>query len=150
MLRTAVHEARDRGSLVTLLYVDLDRFKPVNDDYGHEIGDALLAAVGERLRACTRARDVVARLGGDEFAVLVTANVGDNLERVQARIGEAFIQPFVLDGRRVCLGASVGRAVYPHDADDADALLRHADAAMFESKRARPDGDLLRLPGAAA
>ncbi|MGH2866065.1 MAG: diguanylate cyclase domain-containing protein [Solirubrobacteraceae bacterium] len=147
MLRTAVHEARDRASLVALFYVDLDRFKPVNDEFGHEIGDALLTAVGERLRACTRAGDVVARLGGDEFAVLVTAKVDDNLARVQERIEEAFGQPFVLGGRRVCLGASVGRAVYPHDADDADSLLRHADAAMFESKRARPAGDLVRLPG---
>jgi diguanylate cyclase (GGDEF)-like protein len=150
MAHTAVHEAHERGSLVTLFYVDLDRFKPVNDEYGHEIGDALLAAVGERLRACTRATDVVARLGGDEFAILVAASVGDNLDRVQGRIEGAFEQPFVLGGRRVCLGASVGRAVYPHDASDAAALLRHADAAMFESKRARPEGDLLRLPGAAA
>jgi diguanylate cyclase (GGDEF)-like protein len=150
MAHTAVHEAGERGSLVTLFYVDLDRFKPVNDEYGHEIGDALLAAVGERLRACTRASDAVARLGGDEFAILVTASVGDNLDRVQARIEGAFVQPFVLGGRRVCLGASVGRAVYPRDASDADALLRHADAAMFESKRARPDGELLRLPGAVA
>ncbi|MGI9185037.1 MAG: diguanylate cyclase domain-containing protein [Solirubrobacteraceae bacterium] len=149
-LRTAVREARDRGSLVTLFYVDLDRFKPVNDGYGHEIGDALLTAVGERLRACTRAGDVVARLGGDEFAVLVTARVGDDLDCTEARIEEAFVSPFVLDGRRLGLGASVGRAVYPHDAEDADALLRHADAAMFESKRARPAGDLLRVPGAAA
>ncbi|MGB9186304.1 MAG: sensor domain-containing diguanylate cyclase [Solirubrobacteraceae bacterium] len=148
MLRTAVLEAHDQSSLVTLFYVDLDRFKPVNDEFGHEIGDALLSAVGERLRACTRARDVVARLGGDEFAVLVTAGVGDNLDRVHARIEEAFVPPFVLGGRQIRLGASVGRAVYPRDAADADALLRHADAAMFESKRGRPDGDVLRLPGA--
>ena len=137
VLRNAVQNARERGSGVTLFYIDLDSFKPVNDEHGHEIGDALLTAVGERLRACTRDSDVVARLGGDEFAVLVTAEDEDGLERVPGRLQEAFTEPFVLGGCRVALGASVGRAVYPLDAEDADALLRCADTAMFEAKRRR-------------
>ena len=136
-LRSAVHVARERSELVTVFYLDLDRFKPVNDEYGHEVGDALLAAVGQRLIACTRARDVVARLGGDEFAVLLTAQDTVDLNRMARRIREAFAQSFSIDGHALRLGVSVGRSIYPLDAGDADSLLRLADAAMFEAKRSR-------------
>jgi diguanylate cyclase (GGDEF)-like protein len=136
-LRSAVHDARERGEDVSLFYVDLDQFKPVNDEFGHEAGDELLAAAGERLRGCARAADVVARLGGDEFAILVSAQHADDLLRVPERIEHAFSRPFDIAGHSIRLGASVGRAVFPTDAGDAEALLRVADSAMFEAKRAR-------------
>ncbi len=136
-LRDAVHSAGERSELVTLFYLDLDRFKPVNDEYGHDVGDALLAAVGRRLKSCTRAGDGVARLGGDEFAVLLTAQAAPDLERMARRISEVFAQPFSVAGQSLALGVSVGRSIYPLDADNADALLRRADAAMFEAKRSR-------------
>ncbi|HET8979114.1 MAG TPA: diguanylate cyclase [Solirubrobacteraceae bacterium] len=134
-VRTAVARARDTAESGALLYVDLDRFKPVNDELGHEAGDELLVAVAERLRGCTRAGDVVARLGGDEFAVLLAAAEPGDVERVSERIVAGFREPFAVTGHRLRLGASIGRSVYPLDADDADALLRRADAAMFAQKR---------------
>jgi diguanylate cyclase (GGDEF)-like protein len=136
-LRGAVAQARGRSETVTLFYVDLDGFKPVNDGYGHEVGDQVLVHVGDRLRACVRGSDTVARLGGDEFAVLIEGGApAEAVEALTQRLLDAFAAPFKCAGQRVTLGASLGRAVFPHDADDAEALLRLADAAMFEAKRA--------------
>jgi diguanylate cyclase (GGDEF)-like protein len=129
-LRRAIHQAL----AVTLFYVDLDNFKPVNDELGHEMGDRLLMAVADRLNGCTRAHDTVARLGGDEFAVLIaeqdTGGIAD-------RLAQAFDDPFVIDGHTLTIGASIGSAHYPDAAETAEGLLRLADAAMFEVKRAR-------------
>jgi diguanylate cyclase (GGDEF)-like protein len=138
-LRGAVHDARDARQDVSLFYIDLDRFKPVNDEYGHEIGDQILAAVGARLKGCARATDVVARLGGDEFAILVAAQSADDLVNLPDRIQAAFRRPFRVAGHEIRLGASVGRSVFPSDGEDPEALLRHADAAMFKAKRRRHD-----------
>jgi diguanylate cyclase (GGDEF)-like protein len=150
-LRSAVHDARESGADVSLVYLDLDRFKPVNDDYGHEVGDALLAAVADRLRTCTRSTDVVARLGGDEFAVLVTAQSAEAVTLLPDRIRSAFTAPFEIDTLRIELGASVGRAAYPADAEDAESLLRVADAAMFAAKRSRRTSPArVSAPGVAA
>jgi diguanylate cyclase (GGDEF)-like protein len=135
-LRRAVHGARERSDPAALFYVDLDRFKPVNDEFGHETGDELLVAVARRLTSCTRATDVVARLGGDEFAVLLVDATHDDIENVAGRITDSFREPFAVAGHRLTLGVSVGRSLYPLDAEDADGLLRRADAAMFASKRA--------------
>jgi diguanylate cyclase (GGDEF)-like protein len=115
----------------TLFYIDLDDFEPVNDELGHEMGDRLLMAVADRLRAGTRAQDVVARLGGDEFAVLVA---GHDDGAIAARLARAFDDPFVLDGHVLRIGASIGTATAPADPD---ALLRAADEAMFAVKRQR-------------
>jgi diguanylate cyclase (GGDEF)-like protein len=134
-LRTAVHEARERREEVSLFYIDLDCFKPVNDEYGHEVGDELLADVGQRLKGCARATDIVARLGGDEFAILVAAESAGDLARMPERIDSAFKHPFRVGGHEIRLKASVGRSVFPAHAGDAESLLRHADAAMFEAKR---------------
>ena len=136
-LRKAVNRARQQSSLVTVFYLDLDGFKPVNDEFGHEMGDRLLTAVGGRLSSCTRASDVVARLGGDEFAVLIAgaASTAD-VDLVAERLSAAFSHPFSIDGHELTLTASAGRACFPDDADSADALLRRADASMFEAKRA--------------
>jgi diguanylate cyclase (GGDEF)-like protein len=136
-LRSALHQARERSATVTLLYLDLDGFKPVNDEHGHDAGDELLVEFAERVKSCTRAGDIVARLGGDEFAVLLSTSTGADVERLAERIGAAVAQPFEVAGRPVGIGVSMGRAVYPSDADDADGLLRNADAAMFAVKRAR-------------
>jgi diguanylate cyclase (GGDEF)-like protein len=134
-LRDAVGRARTSSERGALFYVDLDRFKPVNDEFGHETGDALLVAVAERLRRCTRESDVVARLGGDEFAVLLVDAGDRDIERVSQRILAAFEEPFVIHRHRLGLGVSMGRTEYPFEAEDADGLLRRADAAMFADKR---------------
>jgi diguanylate cyclase (GGDEF)-like protein len=136
-LRSAVQRARERSGSATLFYLDLDRFKPVNDQHGHDAGDELLVEFATRLKRCTRDEDVVARLGGDEFAVLLSTPSADDVEKLFTRIAAAVAEPFRIGGRTVAVGVSVGRAVYPLDADDADGLLRTADAAMFQVKRSR-------------
>jgi diguanylate cyclase (GGDEF)-like protein len=135
-LRGAIARAREQIQPVTLLYLDLDGFKPVNDEFGHDVGDQLLVAVAKRMNSCTRGEDTVARLGGDEFAVLISSRTAPaDAEEVSDRLGAALTRPFVIDGHQLHLGASIGRAVFPIDADDADGLLRAADAAMFGVKR---------------
>lgn len=136
VLRNAVNQARQRGESVTIFYIDLDDFKPVNDAHGHDIGDRVLSAVGKRLEASTRGADVVARLGGDEFAVLISAPTApEDATSVLHRLEAAFRDPFTVEGHAFRLKASIGRAVFPDDADSADGLLRHADRLMFEAKR---------------
>jgi diguanylate cyclase (GGDEF)-like protein len=135
-LRDAISRGREHIQPVTLLYLDLDGFKPVNDEFGHDVGDQLLVAVAKRLASCTRSEDMVARLGGDEFAVLIASQTAPlDAEDVSDRLAAALTRPFVIDGHQLHLGASIGRAVFPIDADDADGLLRAADAAMFGVKR---------------
>jgi diguanylate cyclase (GGDEF)-like protein len=135
-LSWALERARQDARAVTLLYMDLDGFKPVNDEFGHDVGDQLLVAVAKRLAACTRAEDTAARLGGDEFAVLIDAHTApDDADEVSERIARALAEPFMIEGHHLQLAASIGRAVFPIDADDPDGLLRAADAAMFAIKR---------------
>ncbi len=121
---------------VTVLFLDLDEFKSVNDTLGHAAGDRMLVSVAERLRRATRAYDTVARLGGDEFAVLLEATQdADEAMQVVERIREVLRGPLVLDGRTMLLSASIGVAHAVHG-DDADTLLRNADVAMYEAKEA--------------
>jgi diguanylate cyclase (GGDEF)-like protein len=121
---------RDQES-VTVLFLDLDRFKLVNDSLGHIIGDQLLVAVADRLRGCLREDDLAARLGGDEFAVLLAR--GSDAERVARRIIESLRSSFLIGGQEVFVGVSVGIA---SGRDDAETLLRDADVAMYQAKRA--------------
>ena len=125
---------RDQGSLA-LLFIDLDRFKFVNDTLGHGSGDRLLVEVAERLRECLRTGDTAARFGGDEFAVLLrNAGLGE-ASAVADRIIEAVREPYDIDGRRIFVNASVGIAVGEPGAQDAEELLRNADVAMYRAKR---------------
>jgi diguanylate cyclase (GGDEF)-like protein len=135
-LRRALDRAREELHPATLLYLDLDGFKPVNDEFGHDVGDQLLVAVAKRMTACTRSEDTVARLGGDEFAVLIDSQTAaGDAEDVSDRLAAALTRPFMIDGHELRLGASIGRAVFPIDAETPDGLLRCADAAMFAVKR---------------
>jgi len=127
--------ATRRGETVALLCLDLDRFKPVNDTYGHGTGDSLLKQVAQRLRECVRETDVVARVGGDEFAVVQRgAAPPEGAARVAARIVEVLNQPFDVDGHVVHIGASVGIALAPGDGTDGETLMRHADMALYQAK----------------
>ncbi len=136
-LNKALEAARSKRQQVAVLFVDLDGFKPVNDDHGHGTGDLLLAAVARRLERCTRKSDLVARIGGDEFTIFVE---GPQVARVARRIGETIVrrlaEPFHLDGKDLELGCSVGIAVFPEDGDNVDALVGAADKAMYEAKQA--------------
>jgi diguanylate cyclase (GGDEF)-like protein len=118
-----------------LLFVDLDRFKAINDSLGHAAGDQVLIQAARRMRAVVRASDTVARLGGDEFAVVLgTLEHGDDAGLVAAKLVDAFEQPFAVDGRMLSVTASIGIGLFPQDGTDVDALLRHADAAMYRAK----------------
>ena len=137
-LRQAIASAERHGHVFTLAYLDLNGFKQVNDDQGHDAGDEVLCAVAERLQAGVRASDTVARLGGDEFVVLLTpAQAPAEAEPALSRLREALVQPVLLaSGIHVTVGASFGLAHFPQDGRTADALMRHADEAMFAHKRA--------------
>lgn len=133
-----LRQARWNARHYALLYLDLDRFKGVNDSLGHHVGDLLLQAVAARLRKALRASDVIARMGGDEFAILLTelSDVAD-AERLAAKLVDAIGQPCTdLDGHDLQVGTSIGIAVFPRDGVDVGTLCRNADAAMYESKRA--------------
>jgi diguanylate cyclase (GGDEF)-like protein len=143
-LAEATEQAHANGDPVALFYVDVDRFKAVNDAYGHGAGDELLGQVADRLLATVRADDTVARLGGDEFAVLLAnAPSADQIEAVGQRIVKAFASPFTVDGVPTVISASIGRALSTGDADDPAGLLRAADANMYEAKRDRAATSLL-------
>ncbi|HEY4647774.1 MAG TPA: EAL domain-containing protein, partial [Gemmatimonadales bacterium] len=124
--------AQRRGSLVTVLFLDLDDFKTVNDSLGHAEGDRLLIAAAERFLACARSADTVARLGGDEFAILIEG--ADGKDGLPDRLGAAMSHPFTLSGNQVRVTVSIGVASALAD-DSADDLLRNADMAMYAAKR---------------
>jgi diguanylate cyclase (GGDEF)-like protein len=119
-----------------LHYVDLDRFKAVNDTYGHAAGDAVLRITAKRLLSCARANDLVARLGGDEFAIIQSGPVDTvGAAELAQRIVDAFKNPIALDEATHDVGVSVGVALYPEHGRDAHALARAADEALYASKR---------------
>ena len=143
--RTLFHErlhqmlarSQEEDNQFALFLLDLDGFKQVNDTYGHHYGDLLLQEVARRLRWALRDSDTVARLGGDEFAILLPRAVADGARIVASRIEDAIAEPFVVEGRQVDIGISIGISLYPENAEDADTLLHQADVAMYAAKRGR-------------
>lgn len=134
-LAEALARARRRKSGLAILFIDLDRFKNINDTLGHDAGDLLLCEMAERLRRCLRETDTVARLGGDEFVVLAEDALGSvPAIQIAQRILEAVTQPHTLHGRECHVTASIGIAIYPDDGLDAAAMLKHADIAMYRAK----------------
>lgn len=133
--RERLSDALARGGQAAILFVDLDRFKEINDSLGHTAGDALLRAVAQRLSGCFRHGDTVARLGGDEFAAALTRGEGrTEAEAVARRIVAALSRPFALDIGEVTVGASVGIAFAPSDGSDPETLVRAADLALYAAK----------------
>ncbi len=134
-LGQAIERAKRHRRRAGVLFLDLDRFKLVNDTLGHEQGDRLLEKVGRRLRACVRASDSVARFSGDEFVVVLSEiAAGEDAALVAQKMLEAMGAPFELGGHEASVGASIGIALYPDDGDEVDALLKAADAAMYRAK----------------
>jgi diguanylate cyclase (GGDEF)-like protein/PAS domain S-box-containing protein len=137
-LAAAVESAGRRGDKgLALLFIDLDRFKEVNDTLGHAAGDELLVDAARRLRGTLRTSDLVGRQGGDEFLILLDElETPEQAEDVAAKVVEVLSQPFVIEGRELRLSASVGIALYPRDARDVETLIRFADLAMYAAKAA--------------
>jgi len=134
-LDRALLAAQRTDRLLAVMFLDLDRFKTINDSLGHATGDQLLKDVASRLCRAVRASDTVARLGGDEFVVLVPGiRAVDESTRVAEKIIEALSDPFPIEGRVLHITPSIGICVYPHDGADVDTLMRHADAAMYHAK----------------
>lgn len=134
-LEQAISAARRETSEVALMFIDLDRFKIINDTLGHNIGDGLLVAVAQRLQECVRDSDLVARLGGDEFVVSLSSNDAANAaahvaEKILARLA----QPYEIDGNPLHTTPSIGISIYPHDGDSIEALMKNADTAMYHAK----------------
>ena len=140
-----IASAERRGLELTLLYIDLDGFKRVNDTLGHDVGDALLVAIAERLKRQTRESDLLARLGGDEFSCLLevaedggesgSGESGDGAAQVAARYAACLDNPFKLADEEVQMGASIGVAHFPQDGSTLRTLLKRADGAMYSHKR---------------
>jgi diguanylate cyclase (GGDEF)-like protein/PAS domain S-box-containing protein len=132
---------RRAGTLLAVLFFDLDRFKSVNDQYGHAVGDQLLRAVAQRLRTAFRAEDLVARLGGDEF-VVVLANVRDveHARRMARHAIDILTPAYRLDGLELECVSSLGVSLFPRDGDSIQTLLQQADLALYQAKRSNPGG----------
>jgi len=133
----AIARARRESGIVTLMFIDLDDFKAVNDQYGHGTGDALLKNVAERLQGTVRESDTVARLGGDEFTVVLEDQHRPEFAgTVAQKILDALAMPYRIGGREIFMTASIGIVVYPLDGDEVDDLVRDADIAMYAAKEA--------------
>ncbi|MFT6624679.1 MAG: diguanylate cyclase (GGDEF)-like protein [Cycloclasticus sp.] len=148
-LESAISTAKRREERMSLLFIDLDRFKQVNDSYGHHVGDELLCQAADRIKECVRMSDVigvaknadssdenkVARLAGDEFTVILCeVNAVENVAIIAQRLINRFKEPFDIDGNQAQISVSIGVAFYPDDGIDVDTLLQHADAAMYHAK----------------
>jgi diguanylate cyclase (GGDEF)-like protein len=136
-IKHAIDFSNRRDTSIAVFFIDLDRFKQVNDSLGHNFGDLLLREITKRLQNALRIDDTVARIGGDDFVVLLESFAKENqLGRIAAKVIDTIGQSIDLDGNLVSVGASVGIALYPNDGFNSDELLRHADVAMYHAKQA--------------
>ncbi len=150
-LNTMIEGARLAAGIVGFIFIDLDEFKQVNDQYGHQVGDLFLQEAARRMQRQLRPGDILARLGGDEFAAVVsTAHNRPDVQEIALRLERCFDEPFAVGGRALHGSASIGFAIYPEDAPSADSLLSAADAAMYAVKQSRqsPDPDVTPIAAA--
>ena len=139
-LESAIIRAERQLSQLAVLYIDLDNFKPVNDRYGHGVGDQVLIQIAERLKLCFRSTDTLARIGGDEFVALVDIEDKQHVIPVAHKILHSLEPPVQLnENDQAIISASIGISIFPEDAGTADELLHSADKAMYKAKRASGD-----------
>jgi diguanylate cyclase (GGDEF)-like protein len=140
-LAQTIADARREQRHAAVLYIDLDRFKLVNDSFGHDTGDRLITLVGERLGRCTRRGDTLGRISGDEFAV-VLADLAhpDDAAVVAQKILDTLARPLDLDGNEIYVTGSIGISIFPNDSEDAETLLKNADMAMYRVKKSTRNG----------
>lgn len=136
-LAEEICQAQSKNSRLAVFFVDLDRFKPINDQYGHEAGDKVLQEVAVRLKSCLRDSDIVSRRGGDEFTIITSNIVSyENCEKIAEMILAQMPRPFYFNGQPMVVSCSIGISLYPIDAEDVHGLLVKADAAMYAAKQA--------------
>lgn len=139
-LRLMVNRATIENEKIAILFLDLDRFKLINDTLGHDAGDILLKAVSERIGRCVRNQDFVARLGGDEFTIVLEGVTGkDVVSKIAEKICDTLSQPFVFLQQKMFVTTSIGISMFPNDGEDIGSLMKHADSAMFRAKENRND-----------
>ena len=144
-LEAAMQRAKRNNTLLGVMFLDIDRFKQINDSHGHAIGDILLQQVAERLASSLRATDTIARLGGDEFTVLVeNATSVDEITTIAEKVRATFSSPFETASGELFTTTSVGITIYPNDDQNRDELLKHADIAMYQAKQERNSWQLYR------
>ncbi len=134
-LSTAIDYAKQNGHMLAVMFIDMDRFKMINDSLGHTIGDALLNATAERISNCVGHSDTVARFGGDEFTILLPKILQtQDVKRVAQKVINAFKQPLLIEDRELRITPSIGIAVFPHHGEDAETVIKSADMAMYHAK----------------
>jgi diguanylate cyclase (GGDEF)-like protein/PAS domain S-box-containing protein len=147
-LSMALARARRQKRSLAVMFLDLDRFKPINDALGHAFGDRLLRSIADRLKACVRREDTAARVGGDEFMLLLAGLAAEeDASRMARKILATVAEPLAVDGLEFRVTASIGIALYPSDAQEAEALLAKADAAMYRAKELGRNNYQLCTPG---
>jgi len=135
-LNLAINYAQRNAELLAVLFLDLDEFKQVNDNFGHPYGDELLRGVSERLQSCIRKSDLLSRLGGDEFIIVLSqVKTKQDVSLIAQKVINAFEQPFEIYDQAVFITISIGITLYPIDTLDADDLIKKADIAMYQSKK---------------
>lgn len=135
-LQTMIDSINDKNNTIALYFMDLDGFKLINDQYGHEVGDLLLLLASKRLQACFRANDFIARLGGDEFTAIITYNTKEKVaDAITKRVEQEFQMPFLIKDLIIKCNVSIGRANYPQESSNSEILLKLADEAMYENKK---------------
>jgi diguanylate cyclase (GGDEF)-like protein len=159
-ISNALARSRRTGNTFAVMYIDLDRFKRINDTYGHDVGDVVLVTVSQRLKSAVREYDTVARLGGDEFAILVDSlEAAGEVETVAQRVLASLAPPIQVNEHELDVTASMGISVFPDGGSAAEELLRNADRAMYSAKRAgrntysltpRPGGTFSTTPPASS
>lgn len=126
----------DQKVPLAVMFIDLDGFKPINDEYGHDAGDEALKIVAERMTACTRESDIVARIGGDEFIILFKGLEDEEVLKGRAdKVLEIVGTPMWIDGNRIRMGASIGISIYPKDGEDSESIVNASDEAMYAAKQ---------------
>jgi diguanylate cyclase (GGDEF)-like protein len=139
-LQQAISNAHREKTLVAVMYIDLDKFKPVNDTFGHGVGDLLLKGAGERMLNCLRESDTVARIGGDEFVVILrNIKKDDEAVSVAEKIRHALNQPFELADQNLSISSSIGIAIYPEHGSHEIELTKNADSALYNAKKSGRD-----------
>jgi diguanylate cyclase (GGDEF)-like protein len=148
-LNRELARAKRQHGRFAMAFIDLDHFKPINDRFGHDVGDQVLRRFASQLQRCVRAADTVGRIGGDEFVVLLAElSDADPVLALAEKLHQALHQPFVVDGHELSISCSIGVAVYPENGADAVALVKGADDAMYRAKEA--GRDCVRLCSAVA